>query len=145
VFKAPVFNYSADFPFLWDEITVPIKYGTDWKQARQMLERVVQEEIGEYTERAHQAWAKITRSFLVEDARIAPMVTLVANDNWIQFTVRYVVDVKQRRHMKDLLFTRILEEIEASEGRIAIASATFQLVEAPAIDVQIREAGRSEP
>lgn len=145
VFKAPVFNYSADFPFLWDELTVPIKYGTDWKQARQMLERVVQEEVGEYTERAHQAWVKITRSFLVEDARIAPMVTLVANDNWIQFTVRYVVDVKQRRHMKDILFTRILEEIEASEGRIAIASATFQLVEAPAIDVRIREAGRSEP
>jgi hypothetical protein len=58
--------------------------------------------------------------------------------------VRYVVDVKQRRHMKDLLFTRILEEIEASEGRIAIASATFQLVEAPAIDVRIRQAGRSQ-
>ena len=54
VFNAPVYNYSADFPFLWDELTVPIKYGTDWKQARQMLERVVQEEVGEYTKRAHQ-------------------------------------------------------------------------------------------
>jgi small-conductance mechanosensitive channel len=25
VFKEPVFNYSGDFPFLWDEITVPVK------------------------------------------------------------------------------------------------------------------------
>jgi hypothetical protein len=24
VFKEPVFNYSADFPFLWDEVTVPV-------------------------------------------------------------------------------------------------------------------------
>ena len=29
VFKEPVFNYSADFPFVWDEIIVPIKYGSD--------------------------------------------------------------------------------------------------------------------
>ena len=28
VFKAPVFNYSGDFHFVWDEITVPIKYGS---------------------------------------------------------------------------------------------------------------------
>ena len=34
VFKEPVFNYSADFPFLWDEITLPVRYGSDWKLAR---------------------------------------------------------------------------------------------------------------
>lgn len=25
VFKEPVFNYSGEFPFLWDEITIPVK------------------------------------------------------------------------------------------------------------------------
>lgn len=138
VFKAPVYNYSADFPFLWDEITVPIKYGGDWKGARTMLERVVEEVVGDYTAQAHEAWQAITRSFLVEDARVAPMVSLVATDNWIEFTVRYVVDVKLRRRTKDRLFTRILEEIEASNGQFAIASATFQLVEAPTLDVRMR-------
>jgi small-conductance mechanosensitive channel len=29
VFKEPVFNYSADFPFLWDEINLPVKYGSN--------------------------------------------------------------------------------------------------------------------
>lgn len=24
VFKEPVFNYSGDFPFLWDEVIVPV-------------------------------------------------------------------------------------------------------------------------
>jgi small-conductance mechanosensitive channel len=138
VFKEPVFNYSGDFPFLWDEITVPIKYGTDWKGARAMLERVAEEVVGEYTQAAHEAWEGITRSFLVEDAMVAPMVTLVANDNWIEFTVRYVVDFKFRRRTKDRLFTRILEEVDASDGRFGLASATFQLVEAPTIDVRMR-------
>ena len=141
VFKEPVFNYSADFPFLWDEITVPIKYGGDWKAARAMLERIAEEVVGEYTAQAHAAWQGITRSYLVEDARVAPMVSLVANDNWIQFTVRYVTDLKLRRRTKDRLYTRILEEIDASKGRFAVASATFQLVEVPALDVRMR----SEP
>lgn len=31
VFKEPVFNYAGDFPFLWDEITLPVRYGSDWE------------------------------------------------------------------------------------------------------------------
>ncbi|MEO5826295.1 MAG: mechanosensitive ion channel domain-containing protein [Gemmatimonadales bacterium] len=139
VFKAPVFNYSGDFPFLWDEITVPIKYGTDWKHARVMLERVAEEVVGDYAAGAHTAWKQITRSYLVEDALVAPMISLIANDNWIEFTMRYVVDYKSRRRTKDELFTRILEEVEASEGRIALASATFELVEAPRLDVRLTD------
>ena len=41
VFKEPVFNYSADFPFPWDEVTLPVKYGSDWKLAREMLLGIV--------------------------------------------------------------------------------------------------------
>jgi len=37
VFKEPVYNYSADFPFVWDEIVLPIKYGCDHRLAREIL------------------------------------------------------------------------------------------------------------
>jgi small-conductance mechanosensitive channel len=137
VFKEPVFNYSADFPFLWDEISLPVKYGTDWKGARELLARVAEEVVGEYTRDARTAWGVITRSYLVEDARLEPMVTLVANDNWIEFTVRYVVDYKSRRRTKDRLFTRILEEIDRSDGRVGIASTTLHLVDASGVDVRL--------
>lgn len=66
-------------------------------------------------------------------------VTLIANDNWLAFTVRYVVDYRQRRLTKDRLFTRILEEIDQTEGRVSIASATFQLVDAPVLDVRLAD------
>ncbi|MCB0448192.1 MAG: mechanosensitive ion channel, partial [Gelidibacter sp.] len=29
VFKGPVYNYSRDFPFIWDEFNLPIRYGSD--------------------------------------------------------------------------------------------------------------------
>jgi hypothetical protein len=75
--------------------------------------------------------------YRVEHAQVEPMVTLVANDNWIEFTVRYVVPYTKRRGTKDVLFTRILTEVNASRGSIALASATFQLVEAPEINVRL--------
>jgi hypothetical protein len=49
-------------------------------------------------------------------------VTLAANDNWIQFTARYVVDYRQRRTVRDRLYTRILEEVDRSANRIRLAS-----------------------
>ena len=131
VFKEPVFNYSGDFPFLWDELTLPIKYGTDWKEARAILVRVADEVVGEYTESSRAAWRTITRRFLVEDAMVEPMVSMVATDNWIEFTLRYVVDYKRRRRTRDRLFTRLLEEIERTDGHVAIASTTVQLVNGP--------------
>ena len=29
VFKGPIYNYSQDFPFIWDEFNLPIHYGSD--------------------------------------------------------------------------------------------------------------------
>jgi small-conductance mechanosensitive channel len=137
VFKEPVYNYSADFPFVWDEITVPIKYGSDHALARKIIQDAASEIVSEYTTFAHQTWQKMLRKYAIEEASVEPMVTLVANDNWMEFTLRYVVDFKKRRGTKDLLFTRILDGVAASDGRVSMASATFQLVEAPTLDVRL--------
>jgi hypothetical protein len=64
---------------------------------------------------------------------------LIANDNWLEFTVRYIVDYKKRRLTKDQIFTRLLEEFDKTGGRVAIASTTVQVVETPVFDVRLRE------
>jgi small-conductance mechanosensitive channel len=138
VFSEPVFNYSRDFPFLWDEITLPVKYGGDIKLARAILRGVVDEVAGGYVARAAEAWQGMIRHYRLEHESVEPMVTLVANDNWIEFTLRYVVDYKQRRMTKDQLFTRILEEFEKNKGSVSIASTTLQIVETPVLDVRLQ-------
>ncbi len=71
------------------------------------------------------------------DANVDPMITLRATDNWIEFTVRYVVDYRKRRWMRDHLFTQILEEVDKSENRIRLASATFEVVSGSTLDVRL--------
>ena len=141
VFKEPVLNYSTDFPFLWDEITLPIKYGSDRHLARQILERIAAELLTDYATQAQATWDHMTRKYMIEKARVQPVVTLIANDNWLEFTLRYVVDYRRRRSMKDILFSRILDEIEGTNGRVNLASTTFELVAAPNLDIQFTQPG----
>ncbi|NJK58548.1 MAG: mechanosensitive ion channel [Pleurocapsa sp. SU_5_0] len=137
VFKEPVFNYSGDFPFVWDEIVVPVRHGSDYRLARSILQQVVEEVTGSYIAPAKAEWSRMTHKYLIEDARIEPFVALIANDNWLEFTVRYVVDYKKRRVTKDQLFTRILEELDTTDGRVELASTTVELVAAPAFGVRL--------
>ena len=138
VFKEPVFNYSADFPFLWDEIKLPIQYGSDYKLTEQLLKDVSEDILKEFSKTAKETWPQIVNKYMIEDASTEPMITLVANDNWVEFTLRYTVSYKSRRLTKNKLFMRILEDVEKSGGKIKFASATFQLVDVPDINVNIK-------
>ncbi len=139
VFKAPVFNYSGDFPFLWDEIKIPIQYGSNYEKAKEIFEQVGREVAGDLTIRSREKWVALQKKYRLEDAQTEPMVSLIANDNWVEFTIRYVVGYKKRRVTKTELFTQILKRVEATNGEIKFASATFQIVETPEFKVKISE------
>lgn len=139
VFKEPVFNYSGDFQFLWDEIVVPVKFGCDYVLAKDIFYKVVNEVAGGFAQHAKIAWKEMVNKYMIEDARVEPMVTLMVTDNWMEFTIRYVVDYKKRRMTKDILFTRIIEEIDKTQGKVGIASTTLQLVDLPEFQVKIND------
>ena len=139
IFKEPVFNYSADFPFLWDEIKLPVRYGSEWEYARNMLQQVANEVCHGFAIQSLAAWRDAVHKYRLEAANIEPVITLTATDNWIEFTARYIVAYQERRAVRDRLFTRILEEVDKSGNRIRLASATFEIVNLPGIDVAFTE------
>ena len=136
VFKDPVYNYSGEFPFLWDEITFPIHYDSDIELTRRTLHAIAEEVVGDFTASVAANWMNLAREYAVEEARTEPMVTLSLTDNWVEFTLRYVVDFKKRRSTRDRLFSRFLEETQKSAGAIRIASATSEIVSIPKLVVQ---------
>ncbi len=138
VFKEPVFNYSGEFPFLWDEIKLPVRFGCDHRYVKEKLYKVTVGLLGDYASEAKTAWKDLVARYRIENASVEPMVTMIVNDNWMEFTIRYVVDYKKRRSVKDALFTRIIDEIDKSEGKIMLASATFEIVPTSALKIESR-------
>ena len=114
---------------------MPIKYGCDHHWVRQTLNQIVDRITSEYAGEAQKAWNEITRQYVLREINLASQVTLVATDNWIEFTLRYVVDYRYRRITKDKLFSAVLDSVRDSEGKMAIASTTVHLVEMPTIQV----------
>ena len=128
VLRQPVFNYSAHFPFVWDEIKIPVQYGGDRARARRILEEAATAVTGDFARNAQVHWSKLVKQFLIEDAQVAPMVSLMATDNWLEYTVRYPVDLKRRRVTRDRLFEHILNAVDLTRGSVEIASTTMQII-----------------
>ncbi|MCB0748280.1 MAG: mechanosensitive ion channel [Ignavibacteriae bacterium] len=127
LFKDPVYNYSGDFPFLWDEIVIPIRHGVNVETVRTTFNNIAFEVVGDYAKNALVSWKEMVNKFMIENARVDPMITVTFNENWINFTIRYVVEYKSRRSTKDKMFTRILEEVNKSNGQIKIACSTLEI------------------
>ena len=140
VFKKSVFNYSTDFPFVWDEIKIPVRYGSDMEAATRIISETADNQLTDYADYAEQHWKSMVKKYLIEDAQVRPMITIKLNDNWIEFNLRYVVDFKKRLGTKHNLYTSIYEKINATDGVVLLASATYEVTAVPEITVKMRPA-----
>jgi len=136
VFRGPVYNYSQDFPFIWDEFNIPIRYGSDVELAKSIIIKVAQEALSEYVKQSKNRWTKVVNRYYIENADINPTLAISLTDNWIQFNLRYIVDYKKRRTTHHILNEKLNEAIANTNGKVVLASATFEIVKIPSIDVQ---------
>lgn len=127
VFKEPVYNYSSEFPFLWDEIKVPIDYSSDLEKAKALIHGAATKVVGTYTEESRECWEALTTHFLVEPARIKPTVMARANENWIECTVRYIVDYKMRRSTADAITREVLKALNEAGSEVKLGLAVSEL------------------
>jgi small-conductance mechanosensitive channel len=127
IFKEPVFNYSGDFPFIWDEITIPIKFDSDLPWVSEELLKILTVEVADFTKRSKTSWDKLTDELFIENAKIDPMVTIVFDENWVTHTLRYVVDFKSRRITKDKISRDVLALAKVHPDKIKLAVATLDI------------------
>lgn len=137
IFKGPVRNYSTDFPFVWDEIILPITFNSDLKLTRELVLAAAEKHLISYSQFAKENWEKMVKKYLIENANVEPSLMFVLNDNWVEFTLRYVVDYKKRGATKYSLFSDIYDSVNKTNGKVAFASATFELVGMPELKVKL--------
>ena len=135
VFKGPVYNYSQDFPFVWDEFNLPIRYGSDVEMAKKIVIEIAQEILSEYVTQSFNKWKRVVDRYYIENAQVDPTLAVTLTDNWIQFNLRYIVDYKKRRYTRHLLYEKIHQRIEASNGAVELASQTMEIVRIPPVEV----------
>lgn len=138
VFKGPVYNYSQDFPFIWDEFNLPIRYGSNIDLAKSIIIKTATETLSEYTMNSKAQWNAVVNKYYIEDAQVDPTLAITLTDNWIQFNLRYIVDFKKRRLTKHVLHDKIRKEIEKTNDAVILASTTLEVIKIPDVKIDLK-------
>lgn len=138
IFSEPVFNYTRDFPFIWEEMVIPITYQADRKRVEAIMIEAAHKHAGDAASFAADAKLNLEQRFGVELHDMQPKVFYRITDNWLELTVRFVVATHRIRATKDAMSRYIVDELDKAE--IGIASATYDIVGFPPITIARRSA-----
>ncbi len=122
-FTGPVYNYSATFDYIWEELTFPIPYRCDWRRADAILLEEAQRVSSD--EGAREAMEAVRDRYPLPSAEIGPRVFARATDNWMELSARFVLPVRRARSVKDEMTRRIMDRLE--ELGIDVASSTSEV------------------
>jgi small-conductance mechanosensitive channel len=139
IFDQPVYNYTRDFPFIFEEIVVPIAYDSDWKKAEEIILAAAEKHTVKYTELEKGAIQELKRRYFLGNENPGPRVYWRLTDNWIEMSLRFVVPDHGSRGTKDQLSREIIGNLKAAG--LGIASGTYQIVGVPKLQVAISAAG----
>ncbi len=116
VLRNNVINYTRDFSFVWDEVTVGIANESDLKYAITVVRGISTEVVGPMMADPATSYRQLlTAAGLAWDISNEPQVYVDVTDSWTNLTVRYLVDARQRRKWASLLTERLSEELAKPE------------------------------
>lgn len=134
IFDEPVYNYTHEFPYLWEEMALPIPYTADRERAERVLLGVVARHAVKQEELTAAALDELKRRYFLDNLGTQPRVYFRLTDNWLEMTVRFVVRDRGIRDVKDAISRDLLRELDAAG--IKLASATFEVVGLPTVRVE---------
>ena len=137
VWTHPVYNFTQHWGYLWDEITLPISYESDWQRAAELMLEHGQTYTAELQADAEAKLNKMIDRYPLKDTKVEPTLYLAMTDNWIEMTLRFVVDAQERRRVKDEMHRDLLQHFQAEEN-IKVASTTIEIVGFPTLQVDQR-------
>jgi small-conductance mechanosensitive channel len=108
VFTLPLSNYTAGFPYLWNELPVLVTFESDWRKAKALLEGIVREETESVSQEAERALKQTTKRFLIHYRKLTPAVYTSVKDSGVMLTIRYLCRPRERRGTAQTLWERIL-------------------------------------
>ncbi|KPK02959.1 MAG: hypothetical protein AMJ56_20335 [Anaerolineae bacterium SG8_19] len=131
LYDNPVFNYTRNWGYLWDEIMIPVTYTSDWRRTADIMSDLGNKYTAQLQEDAEAKLTKLIDRFPLKQTKVEPSIYFVMTDNWIEITLRFVVDAQERRKVKAQLYRELLQQFK--EENITVASATFDIVGFPAL------------
>ena len=143
IFEQPVYNFTRDFPYIWEEMHIPISYKDDRARAEQILLDAVTKHTTDIANMAQPELDRLKEQFFIEASDTRPHVYLRITDNWVELSVRFLCRTHDIRGLKDRISRDILSGLDAAN--IGIASGTYEIVGFPPIRLETSSTPSAPP
>ncbi|HJQ19578.1 MAG TPA: mechanosensitive ion channel domain-containing protein [Gemmatimonadaceae bacterium] len=135
IFDTAVYNFTREFPYMWEEIQLPIPYTADRGRAEAILMEVADRHTRDAVAEARPAFHRLQGRYrALVPADVAPRVYQRLTDNWVEMSLRFITPVHGIRERKDAMSREILAALESA--KISVASATFEIVGVPPLKLE---------
>jgi small-conductance mechanosensitive channel len=134
IFDEPIYNYTYHFPYVWEEIRLPVKYGDDRAAAETILLDAAKRHAVGADQLDPDDGAELERRYGVRVGDITPKVYWRLTDNWLELTVRFLSPDHGTREIKDAMSREILDRLD--QQGIGIASATYEITGLPVLTIE---------
>ena len=122
-------------------MALPITYTADRARAEKVMVDVAERHTVAIEHMSEEALREMQRRYFLKSAEMKPRVYYRLTDNWLELTVRFIVEDRGIREMKDAMSREILRQFD--EAGIGIASSTFEIVGLPPIQVRSARAAQA--
>jgi small-conductance mechanosensitive channel len=119
VFDEPVYNYTRDFPYIWDEIRAFIRYDADRARAEEILLAAARAHAMDPEKVSTEAHRHLEQKYHLTRLDFEPRVYYRITDNYLELTIRFVYSTHGTRSVKDAMSRDILAAFDAAGLRMA--------------------------
>jgi small-conductance mechanosensitive channel len=139
VFDEPVFNYTHAFAYIWDEVSVPVRYSSDHAAAEKCIVSAAAKHALSRDKIGDEEVKRLEQRFGIDVGEIDPSVFWRITEDWLEMTVRFLGPDHGIRRIKDQMtremmagFARDGVEIGATRQEAVAPAASKKAPPAPA-------------
>jgi small-conductance mechanosensitive channel len=120
VFDCPVYNYTHEFAYIWDEISVPVAFHQDFARAEQIILDAANAQARTAKRMGKEEVMRLEDRFGIDAGEIDPRVFWRMTQDWLELTVRFLGPDHGIRNIKDRMTREIIAGFE--KAGIAVAA-----------------------
>lgn len=107
-------NYTRSFAYIWDEIPVVITFESDWEKCKPLLQEIVVRHSQHLSAEAEKGIREASQRFMIFYNHLTPIVYTDVVDIGVRLTLRYLVEPRRRRTVRQEMWEDILRAFAAA-------------------------------
>ena len=129
VFDEPVYNYTHEFAYIWDEISIPVHLHQDFEKAERIILDASERHARTAQRLGETEVVRVRNRFGIDVGEIDPRVFWRITENWLELTVRFLGPDHGIREIKDQITREVVSGFR--QAGIMIAAVRQEAVTIP--------------